>query len=223
MHSHLTISSKISKKILLQESLLLQESQISTMIQSEIQQFNYFTTENNLPSFPSNFGFNQSNLSPFEYNKFLTNLPTIPSFMQEFSPNSTSNSTSDEAEDHQHQAIDERKQRRMISNRESARRSRMRKQRHLDELWSQVLRLRTDKHSLIEKLNHVSESHDRVMEENVKLKEEVSDLRQMLTDIQISNSYTIFRDLDDIPCNTAYLRAESSSQSVTTTSTNLLH
>lgn len=98
----------------------------------------------------------------------------------------------------------------------------MRKQRHLDELWSQVLRLRTENHNLIDKLNHVSESHDRVVQENAKLKEEASDLRQMLTDIHISNSYTIFRDLDDIPCNTAHLRAESSNQSVTT-STNLLH
>ncbi|KAL1551188.1 hypothetical protein AAHA92_19062 [Salvia divinorum] len=181
------------------------------------------TTIESLPSFPAcSFGLSQSS------NLFLTNLQpsyqtSVRARMHELSPNSTSNSTSDEGDDQQqHQVIDERKQRRMISNRESARRSRMRKQRHLDELWSQVLHLRTENHSLIEKLNHVSESHERAVQENAKLKEEASDLRQLLTDIQISNSYSIFRDLDDIPCNTAYLRAESSDQSVTT-STNLLH
>lgn len=197
------------------------------MFQSDFQELNYFTSEN-LPAFQPNFGLNQSSNSPaWQYSRFLTNLPnhhsSLPTGMNEFSPNSTCNSTSDEAEDHhQLRVIDERKQRRMISNRESARRSRMRKQRHLDELWSQVLRLRTENHNLIDKLNHVSESHDRVVQENAKLKEEASDLRQMLTDIHISNSYAIFRDLDDIPCNTAHLRAESSNQSVTT-STNLLH
>lgn len=185
---------------------------------------NYFTPENS-SFFPNDFGLIQSNLPALQY---FTNLPSQQTSFQgihEFSPNSTcisSNSTSDEADDHQFQVIDERKQRRMISNRESARRSRMRKQRHLDELWSQVLRLRSENHNLLDKLNHVSDSHDKVVQENAKLKEEASDLRQMLTDIQISNSYTIFRDLDDIPCNTAHLRAESSNQSVTT-STNLLH
>ncbi|KAH6797877.1 basic leucine-zipper 42 [Perilla frutescens var. hirtella] len=197
------------------------------MIQQDFQELNYFSPEN-LPAFPANFGFNQSNsAAALQYSRFLTNLPNyqtsaVPTGIHEFSPNSTCNSTSDEAEDPQLRVIDERKQRRMISNRESARRSRMRKQRHLDELWSQVLRLRTENHSLIDKLNHMSESHDRVVQENARLKEEASDLRQMLTDLQITNSYTIFRDLDDIPCNTAHLRAESSTQSVTT-STNLLH
>ncbi|KAK6157743.1 hypothetical protein DH2020_011991 [Rehmannia glutinosa] len=182
------------------------------MIPSDIQEMNYFASEN--PQiFPANFGMIQSNL-------FLTNLPNYNNLIPEFVPNTTySNSTSDEAEDHHFSVIDERKQRRMISNRESARRSRMRKQRHLDELWSQVVRLRTENHNLIDKLNHVSESHDRVVQENAKLKEEASDLRQMLMDIQISNSYSILRDLEDIPCNTAHLRAESSDQSVTT----LLH
>ncbi|XP_047963178.1 basic leucine zipper 43 [Salvia hispanica] len=218
MHSHLPISTNKNHYITPKQQT---KPSKSTMIQSEFQEMNYFTSAvETLPSFPAcSFGLNQSS------NLFLTNLqPSIHARMHELSPNSTSNSNSDEGDDQQqHQVIDERKQRRMISNRESARRSRMRKQRHLDELWSQVLHLRTENHSLIEKLNHVSESHERAVQENAKLKEEASDLRQLLTDIQITNSYSIFRDLDDIPCNTAYLRAESSDQSVTTTSTNLLH
>ncbi|KAL2484731.1 basic leucine-zipper 42 [Abeliophyllum distichum] len=168
--------------------------------------------------FPDDFG----NLPAFQFSRFLTN--SIP--VHEFTPNSSyisSNSTSDEADDHQFSIIDERKQRRMISNRESARRSRMRKQRHLDELWSQVLRLRTENQNLIEKLNRASECRDRVLEENARLKEETSDLRQMLIDLQLGDSCATFRDfLEDIPCNTAHLMAESSNLSITT-ATNLLH
>lgn len=93
----------------------------------------------------------------------------------------------------------------MISNRESARRSRMRKQRHLDELWSQVVWLRNENHQLIDKLNHVTESHDRVIQENVLLKEEASGLRQMLSDRQkLSSPYSTLRDLEEV-ANTAYL------------------
>ncbi|KAA8529259.1 hypothetical protein F0562_033942 [Nyssa sinensis] len=125
-------------------------------------------------------------------------------------------------EEHQLSIIDERKQRRMISNRESARRSRMRKQKHLDELWSQVVRLRTENHTLLDKLNHVSECHDRVLQENARLKGETSDLRQMLSDLQIGSPYSALRDLEEVTCNTAHLRAESANQSITT-STNLLH
>ncbi|KAA8532820.1 hypothetical protein F0562_033063 [Nyssa sinensis] len=154
----------------------------------------------------------------------LLNSQTFPP-VHEFTPQSSclsNNSTSDEAEEHQLSIIDERKQRRMISNRESARRSRMRKQKHLDELWSQVVRLRTENHSLLDKLNHVSESHNKVLQENARLKEEASDLRQMLTDLQIGSPYSAWRDLEGVTCNTAHLRAESSNQS-TTTSANLLH
>ncbi|KAL0372547.1 UNVERIFIED_CONTAM: Basic leucine zipper 43 [Sesamum calycinum] len=111
----------------------------------------------------------------------------------------------------------------MISNRESARRSRMRKQRHLDELWSQVLRLRTENHNLIDRLNHVSDSHEKVVQENVRLKEEASDLRRMLTDLQVNSSYSsVFRDLEQIPGDTARLPAESSDPSATV-SKNLLN
>ncbi|XP_073019402.1 basic leucine zipper 43-like [Primulina eburnea] len=150
-----------------------------------------------------------TNLTPFDhhFNKFLTRFQnhqtSLP--MQELVPNSSSvsnNSTSDDADENQFSSssiFDERKRRRMISNRESARRSRMRKQRHLDELWSQILLLRTENHNLVDKLNLVSESHDKVLQENVKLKEEAMDLREIVTELQICNSYSIFRDLEDIP------------------------
>ncbi|KAF2532980.1 hypothetical protein F2Q70_00032062 [Brassica cretica] len=113
---------------------------------------------------------------------------------------SSNNSTSDEAEEQQtdKNIINERKQRRMISNRESARRSRMRKQRHLDELWSQVMWLRIENHQLLDKLNNLSESHEKVLQENAQLKEETSDLKQVISDMQIQSPFSCFRD-DIIP------------------------
>ncbi|XP_077222974.1 basic leucine zipper 43-like [Tasmannia lanceolata] len=171
----------------------------------------------------------QSNIPSFHFDRFLTPTPSfhfqIPTPFLEFTqptPSLSNNSTSDESEEHQLSVIDEKKLRRMISNRESARRSRMRKQKHLDELWSQVVRLRTENWQLLDKLNHVSECHDQVREENGLLKEEVSDLRQRLKDLQIDTPYSVLRELDEVPCNTAHLRAESTNQPITT-SMGLLH
>ncbi|KAL3636525.1 hypothetical protein CASFOL_018824 [Castilleja foliolosa] len=113
----------------------------------------------------------------------------------------SSNSTSDEADEQQLSIIiNERKQRRMISNRESARRSRMRKQKQLDELWSQVVWLRNENRMMMDKLNHVSESHHRAVQENTKLKEDVLELRRMLSDMQISSPFhDRLRELVDEP------------------------
>ncbi|CAI9752778.1 unnamed protein product [Fraxinus pennsylvanica] len=121
---------------------------------------------------------------------------------QEFNPQTTcfsGNSTSDEADEQQINIINERKQRRMISNRESARRSRMRKQKHMDELWSQVIWLQNENRQLIDTLNHVSANLDRVLQENSQLKEEASELRQMLTDMRLNSPFPSLRDLDDDP------------------------
>lgn len=87
----------------------------------------------------------------------------------------------------------------------------MRKQRHLDELWSQVIRLRNENNRLIDKLNHVSESHEKVVQENAQLKEEASELKQMISSIQLANA---FRDLDaEIHCDhhDHYISTECSS------------
>lgn len=118
------------------------------------------------------------------------NIPTPYQLHDQISPHYSScissTSTSDEADGQQLSSlINERKQRRIISNRESARRSRMRKQRHLDELLSQVVRLRNENHQLIGKLNHISDNHDKAVQENALLKEEASELRQMLCDMQL--------------------------------------
>ncbi|XP_043700822.1 basic leucine zipper 43-like isoform X2 [Telopea speciosissima] len=182
----------------------------------EVAGLRYLAPGNETP-YPAHFTTMQ-NIPAFHFSRFLrptTPNPQIPPPVHEFNPQSScfsNNSTSDEADEQQLSIIDERKQRRMISNRESARRSRMRKQKHLDELWSQVMRLRNENRQLIDKLNHVSECHDQVLQENGRLREEVSDLRQMLNNLQ----------LEEIPCNTAHLRAESSNQSITS-SMDLLH
>ncbi|XP_055805772.1 basic leucine zipper 43-like [Solanum dulcamara] len=198
------------------------------MIPSEAAATHYFASENP-SSLPLDFNFMQNSLPSLQFSRYLANiLPNYPTCLpvNDFNnllPSSISgNSTSDETDEQQLKIIDERKKRRMISNRESARRSRMRKQRHLDELWSQVLRLRTENHNLIDKLNHVSECHEKVVQENAQLKEEASDLRQMLNDLQFNSPFPDLFDLEDVPCTTAHLKAESSNLSITH-STNLLH
>lgn len=149
-----------------------------------------------IPSpYPSNFPIstpfptNGQNPNPLYGFQSYTNNPQSMSL-------SSNNSTSDEAEEHQtnNNIINERKQRRMISNRESARRSRMRKQRHLDELWSQVMWLRIENHQLLDKLNNLSESHDKILQENAQLKEETSELKQVISDMQIQSPFSCFRD-----------------------------
>ncbi|TYG37166.1 hypothetical protein ES288_D13G120500v1 [Gossypium darwinii] len=197
------------------------------MVPVEFRGLHYLAPENPILIL-ANLGMMQNSIPSFHFNTFESSLPNshiVPS-AQEFAALSSSisnTSTSDEAEEQQVNVIDERKQRRMISNRESARRSRMRKQKHLDELWSQVIRLRNENQSLLDKLNHVSESHDRVLQENARLKEEASDLRQMLTDLKIGSPYSLaFRDLEEVPCNTAHLKAESTNQSIAN-SVDLLH
>ncbi|KAF2581749.1 hypothetical protein F2Q68_00000535 [Brassica cretica] len=82
----------------------------------------------------------------------------------------------------------------MVSNRESARRSRMRKQRHLDELLSQVAWLRSENHQILEKLNQASDSNDLVLQENLSLKEENLELQQVITSMKkLEGGSTSFR------------------------------
>lgn len=182
---------------------------------------NYMLHSNPYP-YPTHYSSIQNNISTFQLQRFSNQLYNFqnPPQVQDFSPQSSclsSNSTSDEADEQQQNLIiNERKHRRMISNRESARRSRMRKQKHLDELWSQVVWLRNENHQLIDKLNHVSESHDRAVQENAQLKEEASELRQMLRDMRLNSPCPSISPLQDVLCTSSYLGSDSSNHSLTT-------
>ncbi|CAN6447931.1 unnamed protein product [Victoria cruziana] len=133
--------------------------------------------------------------------------PDLPSCFQIHSPSqeftsqtsSWSSSASDEAEGHQ-STTDERKKRRMLSNRESARRSRMRKQRLLDELWSQVVHLRSENRELIEKLNSLSDQHEQIMRENHSLRKEARLLQENLRGLQTDPDAAV-QDGEKVPCN----------------------
>ncbi|KAL5224779.1 hypothetical protein ABZP36_011418 [Zizania latifolia] len=75
---------------------------------------------------------------------------------------------------------DERKERRLASNRESARRSRMRRRRQLDELLSLVAKLRAANHRLAVELNRAAARHAQLARDNARLAEEARALRERL-------------------------------------------
>ncbi|KAJ7977656.1 BZIP transcription factor [Quillaja saponaria] len=61
-------------------------------------------------------------------------------------------------EDHQFAGIDDRKRKRMLSNRESARRSRMKKQKQLDDLTNEISRLQISNVQLAETIKAKEEA-----------------------------------------------------------------
>eukprot|EP00249_Psilotum_nudum_P009020 c21658_g1_i1 orf=969-2120(-) len=94
------------------------------------------------------------------------------------SANVVSNATTSDEE--QQKALDERKQKRMISNRESARRSRVRKQQHLDDLRVQVAHLRAENDLMKSKYSMALQHYTRLTEENHVLRSHAIHLSQQL-------------------------------------------
>ncbi|OEL13547.1 hypothetical protein BAE44_0025437 [Dichanthelium oligosanthes] len=83
---------------------------------------------------------------------------------------------------------DERKKRRLASNRESARRSRVRKQRRLNDLSSQVAELQGTNQRLLIELHHMIAKHARIVRENDKLRDEAADLQKRLNEMEVEEA-----------------------------------
>ncbi|ONK79182.1 uncharacterized protein A4U43_C01F3760 [Asparagus officinalis] len=76
--------------------------------------------------------------------------------------------------------MDQRKRKRMQSNRESARRSRMRKQKHLDDLMTQLNRLRQEKEQILTALSITTQQYVGVEAENCVLRTQTMELSTRL-------------------------------------------
>ena len=72
--------------------------------------------------------------------------------------------------------MDQRKRKRMLSNRESARRSRMRKQKHVDDMMAQVVHLRKENNRILTAMNMTSQFHMNVEAENAILRAQMAEL-----------------------------------------------
>ncbi|XVE56093.1 hypothetical protein DITRI_Ditri03aG0209600 [Diplodiscus trichospermus] len=84
------------------------------------------------------------------------------------------------SEEDMHQLVDQRKRKRMESNRESARRSRMRKQKHLDDLVAQVTQLRKENNQILTNINFTTQHYLNIEAENSVLRAQMMELSHRL-------------------------------------------
>ncbi|KAI9173599.1 hypothetical protein LWI28_011672 [Acer negundo] len=110
----------------------------------------------------------------------------------------------DEERDNRLNIMHEKRMKRVISNRESARRSRMRKKKLIEELQFQVNQLQTLNHQLSEKVIRLLESNHQILQENAHLKEKVSSLQILFTDL-----LSPLRGLDEVTANLNRLPSSS--------------
>ncbi|XP_050292210.1 bZIP transcription factor 11-like [Quercus robur] len=88
-------------------------------------------------------------------------------------------STGSEGDDLQ-QVMDQRKRKRMLSNRESARRSRVRKQKHVDDLMAQVCQLTNENSQIHTTMNITLQHYMNIEAENSVLRAQMAELSHRL-------------------------------------------
>lgn len=91
--------------------------------------------------------------------------------------------------DDRYSTMDEKKRKRMISNRESARRSRMRREQHLKDLRSQIAFFESKRNEMIQRMNQISQSYAVIETENRVLMAQKEELSKRLECAEIISSY----------------------------------
>ncbi|KAI4344013.1 hypothetical protein L6164_011290 [Bauhinia variegata] len=147
---------------------------------------------------------------PFYYSQLHSSNSPIQISGQRFSPKTSSqsdNSNFDEAK----LLLDDRKKKRMNSNRESARRSRMRKKQQIEALQYQVENLQTMNHQLSQKIVYLLECNQQILQQNAQLKERVSSLQLALSELLVP-----LAPVEEASHISSGLMAEPSARPVTT-------
>ncbi|OWM80869.1 bZIP transcription factor 44-like [Punica granatum] len=94
---------------------------------------------------------------------------------------------------------DQRKRKRMESNRESARRSRMRRQKHLDDLNSQAAQLRKENNQILTGINVTTQHFLNVEAENSVLRAQMTELSHRLDSLNEILNYICCTTANGVP------------------------
>ncbi|CAA7388977.1 unnamed protein product [Spirodela intermedia] len=120
------------------------------------------------------------------------------------SSSSTGKPTSSGSESDPQATVDQRKRRRMESNRESARRSRMRKQQHLDELIKQAAQLDEENARIVVQIDAYAQQFAKLDLENAILGARVMELTERLQSLNsvlymVEEFSGVAMDIPEIP------------------------
>ncbi|CAI9765822.1 unnamed protein product [Fraxinus pennsylvanica] len=92
-------------------------------------------------------------------------------------------------DENRYAVIDEKKQRRMVSNRESARRSRMRRQQHIKDLQHEIMHFISKSNEMVLMMNDITQCYSIIESENIILRVQKEELWRRLEYVEMVSNY----------------------------------